>query len=109
MPARMIVVALAVVGSLATAPAATAAERHCGKGPFRDYYDVRARVATCQAARDVVKAWGTNGCAVFQRCRARRYSCIGRRSDRVIAGRKTFLLTCRTSTRTVRWWIAPSH
>ena len=106
---RLSVVMLVVLGLLCSAQAAAAAERRCGKGPFPDYYDVRARVATCQAARDVVKAWGSNQCVVFERCRARRYTCLGRRSQRVIRGSKTFLISCRTGTRTVRWWIVPFH
>lgn len=109
MLARMSIVALIVVGLLCSAQTAAAAERRCGKGPFPDHYDVRARVATCQAARDVVKAWGNNQCVVFERCRARRYTCIGRRSQRVIAGSKTFLISCQTGARAVRWWIVPFH
>jgi len=102
-------VIVVVVIMLASAQPASAVERHCGKGPFPDYYDVRVRVATCQAGRDVVKAWANNECVVFERCRARAYTCVGRRSQRVIAGSKTFLISCRTGMRTVRWWIVPFH
>lgn len=89
-------------GALLVAPAAAEA-RSCGN--INGYYvGVSAKNTTCATARGVARGYqrAINGCgSVFTPCRARGFTCRGRRS----AGR--FRIRCASGRRVATFYIIP--